>query len=289
VQEITNVLITNIQRTSFHDGPGIRTTVFFKGCTLHCPWCANPETINSEPEWYYDESRCLKVNQTCICNNACPILSRRSFEHGAYCPVAAISVFGKEIDESALFNEIIKDKTYWRTTGGVTFSGGEPLLQLHSQIKLLQKLKNHSIHIAVESALFVPQLFIDPVIPYIDSFYIDIKILDPQQCKVVLGGDSTLFTNNVAVINSYKKDCIYRIPLVPGITATKKNFTAIAEIIQKYPPRKVEYFFLHTMAEKKYTLLCRAPYIVPSGTISDFEIITDTCRKLHISCDLLKV
>ena len=151
---MANILLTNIQRFSLHDGPGIRTTVFLKGCSLRCPWCSNPENLNPNPEKYV--------------NNG---LS---------------GVYGREYNTDELYIEVVKDLAFYdgdwssleleEMPGGVTFSGGECLLQMDRLEPLLERLKAEKIHTAVETCLFAPAYQLSIAIKYIDLFYVDIKI-----------------------------------------------------------------------------------------------------------------
>ena len=143
------MLITNIQRFSLHDGPGIRTTIFLKGCSLRCPWCANPENIKPYPEKYYKDG--------------------------------IEGIYGKNYTYDEVYNEIIKDRAFYDENGGVTFSGGEALLYVNEILPLLEKLKKERITIAVETCLFIPTENLRRVIPYIDYFYVDMKILDKSR------------------------------------------------------------------------------------------------------------
>ncbi len=158
------VRVTNIQRFSLNDGPGIRTTVFFKGCGLKCPWCSNPENINYEIENYYNEDTNEK------------------------------GVFGYDITLDDLEKEILKDQKYYTlNSGGVTFSGGEALLQFTKMESLLKKLKQNKINMCIETSLFAPIKALEVATKYIDEFIVDIKILDSDVCSDVLKGNLDLY------------------------------------------------------------------------------------------------
>lgn len=137
------MIITNIQRFSLHDGPGIRTTVFLKGCSIRCPWCSNPENINHQIESYVKDGK-----------------------EGFY---------GKEYSVDQVLKEVLKDKIFYEDNGGVTFSGGEALLYAKELLPLMQQIKQNNISIAVESSLFVPSSYLEMVIPFVDYFYVDLK------------------------------------------------------------------------------------------------------------------
>lgn len=218
------MLITNIQRFSLHDGPGIRTTIFLKGCSLRCPWCSNPENLNPYPEKYYKN------------NNE--------------------GVYGKNYTCDEIYNEIIKDKAFYEENGGVTFSGGEALLQVEELIPLARMIKNDGITIAVETCLFIPTRKLKSIIPYVDYFYVDIKILDKNQCKKVIGGDIDLYIKNLDLLTSEKMITI-RIPVIGKYTDDLININNIINLVEKYKKKilKIELIKGHNLAESKYESL----------------------------------
>lgn len=236
------IMVTNIQRFSLHDGPGIRTTVFLKGCSLSCPWCANPENISFKKEKYYDSDK---------------------NEHGEY---------GYEISTDNLYKELIKDKDFYDDNGGVTFSGGEPLMHFDYIEPLLKKLNEDNINICIETCLFAPLDVLKKAIKYIDYFIVDCKILDKDLCTSILGGNISLYLNNLDQL--YKmvenKNIIIRIPLINGFTNNIDNISAIISLMKKYNPLKIEIFSGHTMASKKYASLSKE--ILNNVSISDKEL-----------------
>ena len=221
------VRITNIQHFSLDDGPGIRTTVFLKGCNLTCPWCCNPENINFEIENY-------------IHNN-----QKESF--------------GYDIPLEELEKEILKDEVFYsENDGGVTFSGGEPLLQIKELEPLLKSLRSKNINICFETALCVPSALLEMAIDYMDEIFIDVKILDKNDAKNVLNLDLDLYFDNLELINSSnlnKENVIFRIPLNNEYTLREENIKLILKLIERYPDFKVEIFKTHNLAESKYESL----------------------------------
>lgn len=218
------VRITNIQHFSLDDGPGIRTTVFLKGCNLTCPWCCNPENINFEIESY-------------IHNN-----QKESF--------------GYDIPLEELEKEILKDEVFYsENDGGVTFSGGEPLLQIKELEPLLKSLRTKNINICFETALSVPSELLEIAIDYADEIFIDVKILDKNDAKKVLNLDIDLYYENLELINSSnidKDNVTFRIPLNNEYTLKEENIKLILKLIERYPNFKVEIFKTHNLAESKY-------------------------------------
>ena len=270
-----SVLITNIQRTSFHDGDGIRTTVFFKGCNLHCPWCANPENISSKIEWFCDNSKCFKSNGKCIFNNDCPVISNKSDFSSYCCPAGAIKFFGTEYNGQALYEEVMKDVSYFHNSnGGVTFSGGEPLNHLCKIINILAKLRAENINLAVETSLYCKSENLNSVLNYIDCFYVDIKTLESDVFSNILGGNISVFFKNIDIIFNEDKKIVFRMPLVQDINTTEKNINLLRQFLSKYKPDRFEFFQLHNLAEEKYKKL--------NKEFTDFNKVPEKFKKLLI-------
>ena len=204
------VRVTDIQHFSLHDGPGIRTTVFLKGCSLWCPWCANPECISHDIQ----------------------------------------GEFGYDISLEDLEKEILKDEPYYKTGGGVTFSGGEPLLQIRILEPLLKSLKLKNIDICFETALFVKSEYLNIAIDYANEFIVDIKMLNPKNTKNILKGDINQYLNNLKLLDLNKTT--FRIP-VTEFSLSDENL--IFELIGNFKAKKLEIFKLHNLAKRKYEIL----------------------------------
>lgn len=218
------MIITNIQRFSLHDGPGIRTTVFLKGCSIRCPWCSNPENINHQIERYVKDGK-----------------------EGFY---------GKEYSEDEVLKEVLKDKTFYEDNGGVTFSGGEALLYAKELLPLMEQIKQNNISIAVESSLFVPSSYLEMVIPFVDYFYVDLKVMDKEKCSLLLKGNLDLFKSNLAILAKSKKFNV-RIPVIYGYTDDENNIKCIIDVIREYRSsiEKVELIKGHNLGDNKYVTL----------------------------------
>lgn len=217
------IMVSNIQRMCFHDGPGIRTTVFLKGCSIHCPWCSNPENISFYKEQYF-------INGVC-------------------------GVYGKEYSSEELIKVIKKDETFWGKDGGVTFSGGEALMQAKALEDVFIVLKEEGINIAVESAMFIPRDYLTIALKYIDYFIIDIKTLDPDLCRELLGGDIDTYFLNVETVYEAGKKMIFRIPGSYEYTFTCDNKNRIKSFLMRYRDVRVQLFALHDLGRKKYDSL----------------------------------
>lgn len=217
------ILATNIQRFSLHDGPGIRTTIFLKGCSLRCPWCSNPENLNCFPEKYIKDGK--------------------------------EGIYGREYTVEEIFAEVMKDKNFYEPDGGITFSGGEALLQAESILPVLKKAKEVGITTAVETSLFVPTENLELLIPYIDYFYVDMKMMDRNRCKEIKG-NLDLYKKNLSILCSRKKITV-RLPIIGGYTDEATNRKLVIEELKKYKDSitKIEMLKEHNLGKSKYISL----------------------------------
>jgi len=287
------MIVTNIQRFCVNDGPGIRTTVFFKGCSIRCPWCANPENILPNKQYYFKKDKCLgnncRLNSNCdVLDNINKVYGERNFEKYK-CLLNAIDIYGKEYNVESLIEEILKDKIFWKTTGGVTFSGGEPLLQGNEFVETLEKLKNNKVNIVIETSLFANESILKKVIPYVDMFYVDIKILDKDECKTILGGDISQFYSNLNLLKKSKGKIIFRIPCSKEYTFTKENIELIKKLLMNYNDYEVEIFQIHELAESKYQSLGKEVFRTEKINKEELEKFIDWCNDNKISAKIINI
>ncbi len=249
-----SLTVTNIQRFCVHDGPGIRTTVFLKGCSLRCPWCANPETINPSIEYYVDEKKCKCNVGTKNCFDGCSVLKCQPPTGNDYsnCKAKAILRFGKTMSEDEVYSEIAKDEVYYENGGGVTFSGGEPLLQLGTHVEFLKRVHD-SYNVCIESSLSTPK-GLEECQPYIDTFLVDLKTMVKEDYKSVVHGNLDNYVNNLKILHEHDrmKDVTFRIPYVPDMTNKAENIAAINNLIEEYGIKGIQLFSLHNLAKPKY-------------------------------------
>lgn len=231
--------ITDIQRFCLHDGPGIRTTIFLKGCQLRCPWCCNPETQSLQEQMAIDMDNCFYP--------ICP--SRKS---NAVC--LAMRSIGKRIDVQECLAACLQDRKYYQADGGVTFSGGEPLLQADVLVGVMQALKKEQITICVETSLYASLKQLQLLLPYVDTWYVDLKSLEPA-CISKLKGNLNEYITNLNYLTAQQKHIILRIPLVKPYTFTNANLEAIKRFLPNYQFEKIELFSIHKLATKKYQVL----------------------------------
>lgn len=282
--------VNSVQKVCFHDGPGIRTTIFLNGCPLKCPWCANPETGSFVKE-YIVNKECKMLDNKCQykveCsgkNSSLKILE----ENYKKCPIKAIERTYSFYTISELEKIILEDEFLYGNDGGVTFSGGEPLLQSKTLAKLMRNLKEKNINISIESCMYVNNSFLEDVVDYIDLFIIDIKILNSEKNLNILKGNLNLFLDNVQHIFSKNKKVIFRIPLIKPYITNEENLNDIYKFLEKYKPHKVEIFKGHNLAKEKYNKLELNYEKVQ--TISDEEIntIKEKIEQLDIKTDIIK-
>ena len=265
----SKALVFDIKRFAVHDGAGIRTTVFFKGCPLRCKWCQNPEglTINRRP--LYFKSSCIHCRR---CEQAAKKgqivykddrpwfnLTFEDFDSVIKaCPSGAIRYDSTWYDVDTLVDKIKEDMVFFRHGGGVTFSGGEPLMQKDFLVEILKRCQKEGIHTAMETTVYAPLDLVKRVLENLDQVYIDCKLFDPKLHKQSTGVENEQILKNIQwVLQSKHKDkVIIRTPLIPGYTATKDNLASIAEYISGiYPKVSYELLNYNPLAESKYELV----------------------------------
>ena len=237
-------VISNIKRFAVHDGNGIRTTVFLKGCPLKCVWCHNPEGISFQPQIAFYKEKCI----------GCGECKRDDFTPD-HCLGEAKVLYGKEMTVEELLPLLLEDREFYETSGGgVTLSGGECLCQADFCAELLRALKQAGIHTAVDTCGFVPKESIDKVIPYTDTFLYDIKAIDEDVHRKCTGQSNKLILENIKYIDSLGKEIEVRIPYVP-----EYNDHQIEKIAEFFKTLKnvhgVKVLPYHNYAGSKYAAL----------------------------------
>lgn len=233
---MTEGIIFNLQRYSLHDGPGIRTTVFLKGCPARCWWCHNPESQDPHPEIAASTNRCISCD---ACRLACP----NSLQGDACdncgdctdaCPTGARAMLGYRITSDPLLQTILKDRMFFDDSGGgVTFSGGEPLCQPEFLKELLTGCRNHGIHTAIDTAALCPPTTLTELAPLADLFLFDLKCADPDLHRQGTGSDNRPILQNLDLLGGMHQNIWLRIPVIPGFNDTTAEMSAIAELAAK--------------------------------------------------------
>jgi pyruvate formate lyase activating enzyme len=262
-------IVTNIQRFSIHDGPGIRTTVFLKGCNLRCFWCHNPETLSRDPELQLFPDRCIGCGE---CFERCPQGAHVMTDKGRLflrelcqacgtcvetCYAQSLLLVGecKTVDE--VVDEVLRDLPFYETSGGgVTLSGGEPLLQLDFSYAILERCRQEGLHTAIETAANFPWERVASILPVTDLVMMDVKLMDAERHKAATGVSNARILENAMRLGQEAPALIIRTPIVPGVNDTPEDVAAIAEFAAGLP--NLLYYELlpfHPMASGKYDSL----------------------------------
>ncbi len=253
-----HALIVDLKRNSLDDGPGIRTLVFFKGCPLRCIWCHNPETKHAYQELMFDAKQCISCGDCAVvCTTKAHVKAidlsdpkrinrdtcTKCMECIEVCPSGALKIAGKLYTTNELYLEIMKDEPFYRySSGGVTFSGGEPTVYMHFLSSLAQRLKTAGVHLNIETCgVYNHELFRQLLLPYLDMVFFDIKFIDPFMHRKYTGRSNTdILENFLKLCNQNSIPVTPRVPLIPDITATEQNLSAIADFLGHYGIKKLE-------------------------------------------------
>lgn len=262
------VNIFNIQKFSVHDGPGIRTTVFFKGCPLTCMWCHNPESQNIGCEILYNEDKCILCGN-CVraCKNgAIEIIQNKLITNmdkctfNGDCVICCIQnarqIAGKLYTVDEVLKEVLKDKVFYKNSdGGVTLSGGEPLVQADFVENLLIKLKSENIHTAVDTCGAVDFKVLERISKYTDLFLYDIKLMDDEKHKLYTGASNKTIIDNLIKLTKIHNNIYLRLPLIEGINDDEKNITDIIKLLENLNIKRIYLLPYHDIAQHKYKKL----------------------------------
>jgi pyruvate formate lyase activating enzyme len=264
-------LLFNIQRFSIHDGDGIRTTLFFKGCSLHCLWCHNPESQSFEKDLFYDSRRCKGCG---LCQSVCEkksinqtdekiVIDRKLCNHCGgcveICPHDALRIIGRSYDIKDLIELVRKDTSLMdESSGGVTLSGGE-VMAINSEylLKLCKGLKEWGIHITVDTCGVAPLDNFMKIMPYVDTFLYDLKTLDQEIFKQYIGQGFDLVLENLKYLNTYHSDVRLRIPLIKGVNTSETSILEIIGFLERnnINPKEIHLLPYHKIGLYKYQAL----------------------------------
>lgn len=270
-------LVFDIQGYSVHDGPGCRTLIFLNGCPLRCQWCANPEGMERRPTLLFRSAKCKRKDYDCTrCIRACPrgaITAKESealleidreacrtcdtMDCARACAHQALGVAGKEMTVSELLRIINRDRQYWGGEGGVTFTGGEPLLQREFILAALKQCHAAYIQTAVESSACVDTEFFLEAMRHVDWAFIDLKHMDPARHKEKTGVTNELTLRNIRTLaaSNWPGRLILRIPIIEGFNDTDENLAATADFMEAIRRYEVNILPFHRMGDSKWTQL----------------------------------
>ena len=248
-------MLFDIQRGSYVDGPGIRTTVFFKGCNLDCKWCHNPESKSADRQMLFYSDKCTGCGK---CVSVCPNKGKKCELCGKcalFCPRDARKLCGREYDIEEVMRELLRDKCFYENSGGgVTFSGGECMLQIDFLSEILRECKTEGIHTAVDTAGNVPFSYFERILPFTDLFLYDIKAFSAEKHKEGTGADNARILENAKRLSG-KSKILFRIPVIGGFNDEETEMQKIADFLKDISHEKVELLPYHALGEHKYRAL----------------------------------
>jgi pyruvate formate lyase activating enzyme len=265
-------VIFNIQRHSTEDGPGVRTTVFLKGCPMHCPWCHNPEGIETQPQLVWYSTRCIGARK---CVDACPsnaltltkdgmVINRKSCDACGdcvdACPAAALEVLGRRRSVEDVLETVLRDRVFYETSGGgVTLSGGEPSLQTEFCRELMSRIHRQGVHMALDTCGGTSWRRLEALVDLADLVLFDLKVFDEERHRTFTGVPLDLVLENARRVSQSGKKMWIRTPIIPGYTADEANVRRIAAFIRDNLPAVERYDLLafNNTCSAKYTRLDR--------------------------------
>lgn len=265
-------MISNIQRFSVHDGPGIRTTVFFKGCMLRCTWCSNPETHQMAAELMLSPSRCtlcgnciaacpekalsIKNKQVVVDQSKCTLCGKCT----EACPYHLPQVHGMDLTAEEIMDIVLRDRTFYEASevGGVTISGGEPMMQPELAGSILKLAKKSGITTCIETCLSYSFERLEAVLDNLDYIYFDFKHADSVKHKKFTRADNKLIKENIRKLMDIRPDARMRIPVIPGFNDSDEDIDMICEEVKNMGITKVELMKYHNWATSKYRALGRS-------------------------------
>jgi len=288
-------LIYDIQKFSIHNGTGIRTTVFFKGCTMACQWCHNPESIAFEKEMLLDEEACTVCG---YCLKVCP--SARIIENNkikrilencdfcgactVYCPQECNSIVGRKYTRNELVDELLKDLSFYETSsGGVTFSGGEALCHEGYLKDVILALKAHDINITIDTCGHVPYAAIETLYPLVDTFLYDLKVMDDEKHEAYTQVSNKKVIDNLKKLSLVHEDIIIRVPLIEGVNTDDLNIKALVKLMKSLGLSKIDLLPYHSGGIHKRKQLKMKSYTFNAPSENKIQEIKECFESNNIS------
>ena len=286
--------VFDVQGFSVHDGPGCRTLIFFNGCTLNCSWCSNPEGIPVKPPLMYYYSRCIGCGN---CAESCPHKAIRLTDGKPgidrlicsscetkncieTCYTDALQSGGHEITVSMLMKQIRRDRQFWGRDGGITLTGGEPLLQIDFAAAILSACHEACIHTAIETCGNIPWKNFQRIIPFTDWIFFDLKHFNKTEHKKAINASNALILENARrLAREFPGRLIFRMPLVPGFNDSPENLNSIISFLRETGKNEINILPLHHLGREKYRLLGKS-YSAESNPVPSPELLMELEKKL---------
>ncbi len=293
-------VVFDIKRFAIHDGPGIRTSVFLKGCPLSCLWCQNPEGISRDPILWYVHSKCIKCGD---CVGVCPQKALTADAESSHyisinrnlcnncgecvkvCPSTALSLVGKKMGVSEVVEELLKDIAFYESSGGgITLTGGEPLGQTEFSRAILGEMKARAIHTAVETCLPATRDELESLVAFVDLFLVDLKIYDSKEHVRYTKAPNEPIKKNFEWLIKNHDNVLVRIPIIPGYTDSEENLRLIGAYVTGVDPNiPIELVNFNPLARDKYAVLSK-PYplqrvesVIPNDKMNELrQLVADT-------------
>lgn len=293
----SKALLMDVKRFAVHDGPGIRTTLFLKGCPLKCIWCHNPEGIQAKPQMAYYPHKCIGCGECVrVCLTGAQTVTAEEghrFDREKciacgdcvdICLGEAMLRYGRTIDLDEAIRIALEDVDFYGNTGGVTVSGGEPLLQADFVAELLKTLKGHGIHTAVDTCGCVPWKKVEKVLPYADMFLYDMKHMDPQRHWELTGRSNEQILSNITRLSELGACIEVHFPMVPGCNDDEKQITRMGTFLAGLNIERVKVLAYHSMARAKYVALGAEDTMprVDSPTASEVQAVVERLQQLGV-------
>ncbi len=274
-------LVFDLRRFSIHDGPGIRTTVFLKGCPLDCWWCHNPESRSPEREPFFRAQRCIRCG---ACVDACPEgalaredpgLCRACGACAEACYAGAREMVGREMSVAEAMEEVLKDRAFYEESGGgVTASGGEPLMQAEFLFELLKDCKREGLHTVLDTNGYAPWEKIEPLLPLVDLFLYDLKLMDEERHRQFTGASNRLILENLGRLSGRGAFLHLRIPVIPEVNDDEENLMATAALARTLPGvKRVDLLPYHQAALAKYENLGQSYRLTGTRTPAEVRML----------------
>jgi pyruvate formate lyase activating enzyme len=292
--------VCEIERLGIHDGPGIRTVVFLKGCPLRCVWCSNPETQLLKNQIYYNEKKCIGCKR---CVKACQDNSLEFVDEWKFypekctdinriiqsCPVGALKNTAEKMTVDEVFDEVMKDYSYYRNSnGGLTVSGGEVLMNWEFAYELLKKVKEEYISTAIETSGFGDYSALEKIAEVTDYILFDIKHMDEKIHKEVTGVSNKKILENLEKLSKQHKNIMIRVPLLKGLNDTEENVNKTIDFVQKMKLNEIHILPYHTLGLEKYRQL-KMPYLgndYQKHTPEDLERVKEIIERNGLKCKI---